>query len=56
MREKERERERMSVRGEDGDVLRWNGPSMANITNSTPYDEDDVKWCYVLKRPDVCVR
>lgn len=31
----------------------WN---VSNMTNSTPYGEDDARWCYEQRRAEVCVR
>ena len=31
----------------------WN---VSNMTNSTPYEEDDARWCYEQRRAEVCVR
>ena len=28
----------------------------SNMTNSTPYEEDDARWCYEQRRAEVCVR
>ena len=30
--------------------------NVTNMTNSTPYEEDDARWCYYRGRVEVCVR